>query len=68
MGLMEWSLIGGNVRAGIKLAGNIVYIFTVFFFSYPPAVGLIIAILIPVAVVVLLGVLASIFCYRKREW
>uniref|UniRef100_A0A8C5TN57 Leukemia inhibitory factor receptor n=1 Tax=Malurus cyaneus samueli TaxID=2593467 RepID=A0A8C5TN57_9PASS len=32
------------------------------------SVGLIIAILIPVAVVVLLGVLASIFCYRKREW
>ncbi|KAM6035223.1 leukemia inhibitory factor receptor-like isoform 2-T6 [Theristicus caerulescens] len=32
------------------------------------AVGLIIAILIPVAVVVLLGVVASIFCYRKREW
>ncbi|NWS40451.1 LIFR factor, partial [Probosciger aterrimus] len=31
-------------------------------------VGLIIAILIPVAVVVLLGVVASIFCYRKREW
>uniref|UniRef100_A0A8C9F5A3 Leukemia inhibitory factor receptor n=1 Tax=Pavo cristatus TaxID=9049 RepID=A0A8C9F5A3_PAVCR len=32
------------------------------------SVGLIIAILIPVAVVVLLGVVASIFCYRKREW
>ncbi|NWR21384.1 LIFR factor, partial [Emberiza fucata] len=32
------------------------------------SVGLIIAILIPIAVVVLLGVLASIFCYRKREW
>ncbi|NXD73028.1 LIFR factor, partial [Eolophus roseicapillus] len=31
------------------------------------SVGLIIAILIPVAVVVLLGVVASIFCYRKRE-
>lgn len=65
---MGWPLIGGNVRKGIKLAGNIGYIFTVFSFFYPPAVGLIIAILIPVAVVVLLGVLASIFCYRKREW
>ncbi|KAM6187921.1 leukemia inhibitory factor receptor-like [Sarcoramphus papa] len=32
------------------------------------SVGLIIAILIPVAVVVLLGVVASIFCYRKRKW
>lgn len=32
------------------------------------SVGLIIAILIPVAVVVLLGVVASVFCYRKREW
>ncbi|NWJ08652.1 LIFR factor, partial [Crypturellus undulatus] len=32
------------------------------------SVGLIIAILIPVAVVVMLGVVASIFCYRKREW
>ncbi|NXM74696.1 LIFR factor, partial [Serilophus lunatus] len=32
------------------------------------SVGLIIAILIPVAVVVLLGVVASILCYRKREW
>ncbi|KFP75207.1 PREDICTED: leukemia inhibitory factor receptor, partial [Acanthisitta chloris] len=32
------------------------------------SVGLIIAILIPVAVVVLLGVVASIFCYQKREW
>uniref|UniRef100_A0A8B9G6E4 Leukemia inhibitory factor receptor n=1 Tax=Amazona collaria TaxID=241587 RepID=A0A8B9G6E4_9PSIT len=31
------------------------------------SVGLIIAILIPVAVVVLLGVVASVFCYRKRE-
>ncbi|NXU59527.1 LIFR factor, partial [Turnix velox] len=32
------------------------------------SVGLIIVILIPVAVVVLLGVMASLFCYRKREW
>ncbi|XP_069736180.1 leukemia inhibitory factor receptor [Phaenicophaeus curvirostris] len=32
------------------------------------SIGLIIAILIPMAVVVLLGVVASIFCYRKREW
>ncbi|KAM9591458.1 LOW QUALITY PROTEIN: leukemia inhibitory factor receptor-like [Morphnus guianensis] len=32
------------------------------------SVGLIIAILIPVAVVVLFGVAASIFCYQKREW
>ncbi|XP_062984206.1 leukemia inhibitory factor receptor [Elgaria multicarinata webbii] len=32
------------------------------------AVGLIIAILIPVAIVVALAVVTSIFCYRKREW
>ncbi|NXX84322.1 LIFR factor, partial [Urocolius indicus] len=32
------------------------------------SIGLIIAILVPVAVVVLLGVVGSIFCYRKREW
>lgn len=33
-----------------------------------PAVGLIIAILIPVAVAVLVGVVTSVLCYRKREW
>ncbi|KAM6364392.1 LOW QUALITY PROTEIN: leukemia inhibitory factor receptor-like [Pluvialis apricaria] len=32
------------------------------------SVGLLVAILIPVAVVVLLGVVASIFCYQKKEW
>uniref|UniRef100_A0A6J0TS08 Leukemia inhibitory factor receptor n=1 Tax=Pogona vitticeps TaxID=103695 RepID=A0A6J0TS08_9SAUR len=32
------------------------------------AVGLIIAILIPVAIVVVLAVVTSILCYRKREW
>ncbi|KAM5168096.1 leukemia inhibitory factor receptor isoform 1-T3 [Callospermophilus lateralis] len=32
------------------------------------SVGLIIAILIPVAVAVLVGVVTSILCYRKREW
>lgn len=32
------------------------------------AVGLIIAILIPVAVAVIIGVVTSILCYRKREW
>lgn len=35
------------------------------FFS---AEGLIIAILIPVAVAVIIGVVTSILCYRKREW
>lgn len=33
-----------------------------------PAVGLIIAILIPVAVAVLVGLVTSVLCYRKREW
>ncbi|XP_008577958.1 PREDICTED: leukemia inhibitory factor receptor [Galeopterus variegatus] len=32
------------------------------------SVGLIIAILIPVAVAVIVGVVTSILCYRKREW
>ncbi|XP_042308443.1 leukemia inhibitory factor receptor isoform X2 [Sceloporus undulatus] len=32
------------------------------------AVGLIIAILIPVAIVIVLAVVTSILCYRKREW
>ncbi|KAM7166977.1 leukemia inhibitory factor receptor isoform 2-T4 [Macrochelys suwanniensis] len=32
------------------------------------SVGLIIAILIPVAVAVVLGVVTSILCYQKREW
>lgn len=32
------------------------------------SVGLIIAILIPVAVAVVVGVVTSILCYRKREW
>lgn len=32
------------------------------------SVGLIIAILIPVAVAVLVGVVTSVLCYRKREW
>ncbi|XP_074851735.1 leukemia inhibitory factor receptor isoform X2 [Carettochelys insculpta] len=32
------------------------------------SMGLIIAILIPVAVAVVLGVVTSILCYRKREW
>lgn len=69
MGLMKQSLFCGNVREGIKLASSFGYVFTAFsHFFCPPAVGLIIAILIPVAVVVLLGVVASIFCYRKREW
>ncbi|KAM5264905.1 leukemia inhibitory factor receptor [Ctenodactylus gundi] len=32
------------------------------------SVGLIVAILIPVAVAVIVGVVTSILCYRKREW
>ncbi|KAK2497420.1 hypothetical protein MC885_008773 [Smutsia gigantea] len=32
------------------------------------SVGLIIAILIPVAVAVIVGVVTSVLCYRKREW
>lgn len=32
------------------------------------AVGLIIAILIPVAVAVIVGLVTSVLCYRKREW
>ncbi|KAJ7335040.1 hypothetical protein JRQ81_012981 [Phrynocephalus forsythii] len=32
------------------------------------AVGLIIAILIPVAIVIVLAIVTSILCYRKREW
>nr|XP_044635338.1 leukemia inhibitory factor receptor isoform X1 [Equus asinus] len=32
------------------------------------SVGLIIAILIPVAVAIIVGVVTSILCYRKREW
>ncbi|XP_054842132.1 leukemia inhibitory factor receptor-like [Eublepharis macularius] len=32
------------------------------------SVGLIIAIIIPVAIVVVLGLVTSILCYRKREW
>ncbi|XP_066470563.1 leukemia inhibitory factor receptor-like [Tiliqua scincoides] len=32
------------------------------------SVGLIIAIIIPVAIVVVLGIVTSILCYRKREW
>ncbi|XP_019506283.1 PREDICTED: leukemia inhibitory factor receptor [Hipposideros armiger] len=32
------------------------------------SVGLIIAILIPVAVAVIVGVVTSLLCYRKREW
>ncbi|CAK6444137.1 unnamed protein product [Pipistrellus nathusii] len=32
------------------------------------SVGLIIAILIPVAVAVLVGLVTSVLCYRKREW
>lgn len=32
------------------------------------SVGLIIAILIPVAVAIMVGVVTSILCYRKREW
>ncbi|XP_007949772.1 leukemia inhibitory factor receptor [Orycteropus afer afer] len=32
------------------------------------SVGLIIAILIPVAVAVIIGVVTSVLCYRKREW
>uniref|UniRef100_A0A8D0L5J1 Leukemia inhibitory factor receptor n=1 Tax=Sphenodon punctatus TaxID=8508 RepID=A0A8D0L5J1_SPHPU len=32
------------------------------------SLGLIIAILVPVAVAIVLGVVTSIFCYRKREW
>ncbi|XP_053304087.1 leukemia inhibitory factor receptor [Spea bombifrons] len=32
------------------------------------AIGLILAILIPIVVAVLLGILASTICYRKREW
>ncbi|XP_036919102.1 leukemia inhibitory factor receptor [Sturnira hondurensis] len=32
------------------------------------SVGLIVAILIPVAVAVVVGVVTSILCYRKREW
>ncbi|XP_053265053.1 leukemia inhibitory factor receptor [Podarcis raffonei] len=32
------------------------------------SVGLIIAILVPVIIVIVLGVVTSILCYRKREW
>ncbi|XP_006889605.1 PREDICTED: leukemia inhibitory factor receptor [Elephantulus edwardii] len=32
------------------------------------SVGLIIAILIPVAVAIMVGVVTSVLCYRKREW
>ncbi|XP_063817291.1 leukemia inhibitory factor receptor [Pseudophryne corroboree] len=32
------------------------------------ALGLILAILIPIAVAVILGIVASTICYRKREW
>ncbi|XP_061472685.1 leukemia inhibitory factor receptor [Rhineura floridana] len=32
------------------------------------SVGLIIAIIVPVAIVIVLGVVTSMLCYRKREW
>ncbi|XP_072215228.1 leukemia inhibitory factor receptor-like [Excalfactoria chinensis] len=49
--------------AGGLSPSNSVYVVT-----KEDSVGLIIAVISPVAVVVLLGVVTSIFCYRKREW